>query len=77
MKINGFLHGTNSLVKEVTDNIEKYELGIAVAKLYDFIARINSVTGILSLSSKDFLRRAESNGHGSEHCACVRPVKYA
>ncbi len=27
----------NDLVKEVTDNLEKYELGIAVSKLYDFI----------------------------------------
>ncbi len=27
----------NQLVKEVTDNLEKFELGIAVAKLYDFI----------------------------------------
>ncbi len=27
----------NSLVKEVTENLEKFELGIAVAKLYDFI----------------------------------------
>lgn len=27
----------NNLVKEVSDNIEKYELGVAVAKLYDFI----------------------------------------
>ncbi|MBC8584534.1 valine--tRNA ligase [Youxingia wuxianensis] len=27
----------NSLVKEVTDNLEKFELGIAVQKLYDFI----------------------------------------
>lgn len=27
----------NTLVKEVTDNIEKYELGVALAKLYDFI----------------------------------------
>ena len=27
----------NGLIKEVTDNIEKYELGIAVAKLNDFI----------------------------------------
>ena len=27
----------NSLVREVTDNLEKYELGIAVQKLYDFI----------------------------------------
>ncbi len=27
----------NSLIKEVTDNMEKYELGIAVAKLNDFI----------------------------------------
>ncbi len=27
----------NTLVKEVTDNLEKYELGIAVSKLYDFI----------------------------------------
>ena len=27
----------NDLTKEVTDNMEKYELGIAVGKLYDFI----------------------------------------
>ena len=27
----------NSLAKEVTDNLEKFELGIAIAKLYDFI----------------------------------------
>ena len=27
----------NSLIKEVTDNMEKYELGIAVQKVYDFI----------------------------------------
>ena len=27
----------NGLIKEVTDNMEKYELGIAVAKLNDFI----------------------------------------
>ncbi len=27
----------NTLVKEINDNIEKYELGVAVSKLYDFI----------------------------------------
>ncbi len=27
----------NTLVKEVTDNLDKYELGLAVQKLYDFI----------------------------------------
>ena len=27
----------NTLVKDVTDNLEKYELGLAVQKLYDFI----------------------------------------
>ena len=26
-----------TLIKEVTDNLEKFELGIAVQKLYDFI----------------------------------------
>ncbi len=31
------LSKANSLVKEVTDNMEKYELGIAVTKLNDFI----------------------------------------
>ena len=31
------LSSFNSLVKEVTDNLEKFELGVAVAKLYDFI----------------------------------------
>ncbi|MBR5236690.1 MAG: valine--tRNA ligase [Clostridia bacterium] len=31
------LHQYNSLVKEVTDNLDRFELGIAVNKLYDFI----------------------------------------
>ncbi len=31
------LSSFNSLVKEVTDNLDKFELGVAVAKLYDFI----------------------------------------
>ncbi len=31
------LHRYNELVREVTDNLDKYELGIAVQKLYDFI----------------------------------------
>ena len=31
------LHEYNELVKEVTDNLEKYEMGVAVSKLYDFI----------------------------------------
>ncbi len=31
------LHRYNELVREVTENLEKYELGIAVQKLYDFI----------------------------------------
>ncbi|MBE7052279.1 MAG: valine--tRNA ligase [Ruminococcaceae bacterium] len=31
------LSAYNNLVKEVTDNLDKFELGIAVSKLYDFI----------------------------------------
>ena len=31
------LSGLNRLIKEVTDNMENYELGIAVQKVYDFI----------------------------------------
>ncbi|MBO5364545.1 MAG: valine--tRNA ligase [Clostridia bacterium] len=31
------LHAYNELVKEVTENLDKYELGVAVSKLYDFI----------------------------------------
>ncbi len=31
------LHKYNELVREVTENLDKYELGIAVQKLYDFI----------------------------------------
>ena len=31
------LHAYNELVREVTENLDKYELGIAVSKLYDFI----------------------------------------
>ncbi len=35
----------NTVVKEVTENIEKFELGIASQKIYDFIWG-NSVIGI-------------------------------
>ncbi|MBO5930586.1 MAG: class I tRNA ligase family protein, partial [Clostridia bacterium] len=31
------LHKFNQLVTEVTENLDKFELGVAVAKLYDFI----------------------------------------
>lgn len=31
------LSKSNAIIKEVTENIEKYELGIALSKLYDFI----------------------------------------
>ena len=31
------LHAYNEVVKEVAENLDKYELGIAVSKLYDFI----------------------------------------
>ncbi|MEE0955144.1 MAG: valine--tRNA ligase [Eubacterium sp.] len=31
------LHSLNGVIKEVTENMEKYELGIAVQKVYDFI----------------------------------------
>ncbi|MEE1014195.1 MAG: class I tRNA ligase family protein, partial [Clostridia bacterium] len=31
------LHAYNEVVKEVCENLDKYELGIAVSKLYDFI----------------------------------------
>ena len=29
----------NTLIRDVTDNIDHYELGIAVQKVYDFISR--------------------------------------
>ena len=31
------IHEYNELVREVTENLEKYELGVAASKLYDFI----------------------------------------
>lgn len=31
------LNGYNTIVKEVTENLEKYELGIALSKIYDFL----------------------------------------
>ena len=37
MRTSGSLSKVNTLAKEVTDNLERFELGIAVAKLYDFI----------------------------------------
>ena len=57
----------NGLIKEVTDNMEKYELGIAVAKLNDFTGK-NSVTGILRWLSQDFTmmqtrQRQQLSGH--------------
>ena len=36
-RTSGFSAQYNALVREVTDNLEKFELGIAVQKLYDFI----------------------------------------
>ncbi len=42
------LSKVNTLAKEVTDNLERFELGIAVAKLYDFIWDVFA-TGILRL----------------------------
>ena len=38
------LSKANSLVKEVTDNMENYDFGVAVSKLNDFIWR-SSATG--------------------------------
>ena len=37
----------NTLIKEVTDNLEKFELGIAVQKLYDLFGMC-CATGILN-----------------------------
>ena len=37
----------NNLVKEVTDNLDKFELGIA-SRSYMILSGISSVTGILS-----------------------------
>ena len=39
------LSKVNTLAKDVTENMDKYELGIAVQKVYDFIWK-NSATGI-------------------------------
>ncbi len=36
-RTSGCSPSSTSLVREVTDNLEKFELGIAVSKLYDFI----------------------------------------
>jgi len=38
----------NNLTREVTENMEKFELGIALQKIYEFIWK-SSATGILSL----------------------------
>ena len=35
--INGSYQSSTALIKEVTDNMENFELGIAVQKVYDFI----------------------------------------
>lgn len=40
------LSKVNTLAKEVTENMDKYELGIAVQKVYDLSGK-NSATGTL------------------------------
>ena len=37
LPISGFSPSLNNVVKEVTDNMENFELGVAVQKVYDFI----------------------------------------
>ena len=39
------LSKVNTLAKDATENMDKYELGIAVQKVYDFIWDSNSVAG--------------------------------
>ena len=36
-RINGFCLSLNTVIREATENMEKYELGIAVQKVYDFL----------------------------------------
>ncbi len=36
-RINGFCLRLNTVIREATENMEKYELGIAVQKVYDFL----------------------------------------
>ena len=43
-----FIQGKYTLQKDVTENMDKFELGIAVQKVYDFIWD-ESVTGTSSL----------------------------
>ncbi len=54
------LSAYNDLVKEVTDNLEKYELGIAVSKLYDFIWD-DFCDWYIELVKPRFLNREEDN----------------
>ena len=46
-----------ALVREVTVNLDAFELGVAVSKLYDFIWD-GTATGISSWSSRDCRTRA-------------------
>ena len=50
----------NTVTKEVTENLEKYELGIAVQKLYDFILRTNSATGTLNWPKTRLMAKDET-----------------
>ena len=46
MEDQWILSRLNTVVREVTENMEKYELGIAVQKVYDFLW-MSSATGTL------------------------------
>ena len=37
LRIKWVISKFNTLAKEVNDNLDKFELGVAVSKLYDFI----------------------------------------
>jgi hypothetical protein len=41
----------NTVAREVTENLERFELGIAVAKIYMILFGMSFATGISSLSS--------------------------
>ncbi len=47
------LHTLNNVAKEINENLEKFELGIALSKIYDFIGTA-TVTGILNFVRLDF-----------------------
>ena len=53
---NKLIKNTNGLIKEITDCIEKFQINVAVAKLYVFLNNINEEIDTQFLSKEEIIQ---------------------